>query len=505
MDETGAPGETGQDMMPPSQPPADTGGAMGGGVPQMTDEDLDMLFGGAENKNEEGTEEAGEEETQDPTLKALQDAISAATDEKVIADLARMIVEYTGGGDSEGEEKVLAGLPDGTPLEGVSEEAITEELFRSESFKRDGTGVSDTAAPAAPKPQVAETAKLADDSAKKDGVPSGDTAVKTENSTKGGFAAAEGEGAISAGDPGAGSAPISASEPEEGEKKEDEEDEEEESDEKKDEPEESKSEDADEKDEEPEVEVKETIVEENTPAEDGMVAISDLMEMPFKEVIELVQGSTDAPQDDANVFINGEGEKSIPFTNCDGKPTPIKRSIDDLIRERESTMVGVDGRKYQFTKSGKNARSVDMLSTDLHNYDKIGAMKTGEVLSAFKFMKSIGVKGVEADNMDALDVIVRGFDSKIGSANTDAFMKSAGFDLDAIYKSTTEIKKSEAVQGGKHIKTLAETGNADIKKSGDVTMDVPRAADAGKAYVSPQDMKARLGSIDDLIAGRMKG
>ena len=167
-------------------------------------------------------------------------------------------------------------------------------------------------------------------------------------------------------------------------------------------------------------------------------------------------------------------------------------------------MVGVDGKRYQFSKSGANAKSVHKLNASLHDYDKIKDMKAGEVLSSFRFMKSIGVTGVEEDNMDALDVIVRGLDTKIGSEMTNAFMKSAGMDLDAIYKST-EIKKSETTQGGKHIKTLAEMGGTDIKKSEDTIGDVPRGADAGKAYVSPQDMKAGLKSIDDLIAGRMKG
>ena len=503
MDETGTPGETGQDMMPPSQPPADTGGqANGGGIPEMSDEDLDLLFGGGEktNESEEGGEEPREEQ-QDATLAALQKAISEATDPKVIGDLAKMIVEYTGGGDSEGAGTAL---PDDTPLSDVTEEQLTEEILKSESFEK-GSAVGGVA-PSAPKPQVAETAKLADDSAKKDGVPSGDTAVKTENSNKGGFNAGEGEGPIAAGDPGAGSAPVNLSDSEEEDKKEDEEEEEdkkeEPDDEKKDEPEESESEDSDEADKEPEaVEVEETAMEvEPETYGDDSISIDQLLDMPFRDIVEMVKDDVEEPKKDANVFINDEGEKSIPFKNCDIK----KSSIDDLMRERESTMVGADGKKYQFSKSADNARAIHKLNSMLHDADKIKSMKTGEVLSSLRFMKSIGVNDVEANNMDALDVIVRGFDSKIGNAGTDAFMKSAGMDLDAIYKST-EIKKSAPTEGGKHIKTLAETGGTDIKKSLDTAADVPRAADAGKAYVSAKDMKSRLGSIDDLIAGRMKG
>lgn len=477
MDETGAPGDTGQDMMPPTQP---AGEGAGNNMPQMTDEDLDLLFGGGENKNEEGTAEAGEEEPQDPTLKALQDAISEATDPKVIADLAKMIVEYTGGGDSEGEkEEILPGLPDETPLTEVPEEELVG-ILKSESFQRDDTAVGD-AAPKAPAPQVSETAKASQEQSKDNGVPDSGTPVNSDSASKGGFVS---------------SATCKSEDSEE--EKEDEEDKEES--EEKDEPEESESEDADEAEEAPEVEVTETVIEDAPEAGEGeTIEISDLLDMSFGDIIEMVKDIAETPKDDANVFINDEGKESIPFKNCDIK----KSSVDDLIRERESSMVGIDGKKYQFSKSAQDSRSINKLNASLHDYDKIKDMKAGEVLSSFRFMKSIGVTGVEENNMDALDVIVRGFDSKFGSEMTNAFMKSAGMDLDAIYKST-EIKKSEPVEGGKHIKTLAETGGTDIAKSVSAP-DVPRCADAGKAYVSSQDMKAGLKSIDDLIAGRMKG
>ena len=98
MDQSGGGlGETGQDTMAPDQPVENTSG----GMPKMSDEDLDLLFGSGEENANEGTEESGGE-PQDATLAALQEAISKATDPKVIADLAKMIVEYTGGGDSEG-------------------------------------------------------------------------------------------------------------------------------------------------------------------------------------------------------------------------------------------------------------------------------------------------------------------------------------------------------------------------------------------------------------------
>ena len=502
MDETGAPGDTGQDMMPPVQP---AGEGAGNNMPQMTDEDLDLLFGGAEKKNEEGTEETGAEEPQDATLAALQEAISKATDPKVIGDLAKMIVEYTGGGDSEGEEAILPGVPDDTPIEDVPQEEV-EAILRSESsetpaedpeaFQKANGAESFGNAPDTP---VADSVKASDDQDKKTGGE--EKPVAGDSAKNGGFVATSVNGPTE--EPGAvAESATCKSEDSEEEKKDDEkeEDEKEESEEK-DEPEESESEDADETEEAPEVEVTETVIEDapEEAAADETINVSDLLDMSFGDIVEMVKDIAETPKDDANVFINDEGVESIPFKNCDIR----KSSVDDLIRERESAMVGIDGKKYQFSKSAANARSINKLNASLHDYDKIKNMKAGEVLSSFRFMKSIGVRGVEEDNMDALDVIVRGLDSKIGSEMTDAFMKSAGMDLDAIYKQPSEIKKSEP-EGGKHIKTLAETGSMDIKKSGD-TPDVPRCADAGKAYVSPQDMKAGLKSIDDLIAGRMKG
>lgn len=474
VDEAGAPGETGTDMMPPVQPQDETGG----GVPRMTDEDLDMLFG--TGKKDEGAAEGAEEtaeEQQDATLAALQKAISEATDTKVIADLAQMIVEYTGGGDSVGETEVLPGVPDEAPIEEVSDTQL-EELTRSETGQ-----------------PVADNVQASQDAAKTNDVP-GDSGTEAKAES-----------------PLPDEAPrdfkescdkeFKESEPE---KKDEESDDKEEDEEEKDETPESKDEDADSTEKAPEeaVEISEEVTEEVPEAEgeDPEIRVSELLNMTFGEVVNMVKDVTETPTDDANVFINEQGKESIPFTNC----TPIKRSssIDDLIMQRESAMIGIDGKKYQFSKSVHNAKALEKLNKSLHTYGDVTGMKAGEVLSACRFMKSIGVRGVEEDNMDALDVIIRGLDTKIGGEMTNAFMKSAGIDLDQIYKSE-EIKKSEQpVEGGKHIPTLAETGGTDIKKSTDVP-DAPRAADAGKAYVTPGDMKARLKSIDELMAGRMKG
>ena len=497
VDETGAPGETGTDMMPPTQPQDE----VGGGVPRMTDEDLDMLFGTGNKDEGEGAGEAGEgAEAQDPTLAALQEAIAKATDAKVIGDLARMIVEYTGGGDSVGETEILPGVPDETPLAEVPD-AQLEELVRSESFEK-----ADAEQP------VAATEQASQDAAKTNDVPNdSNTDVKGESplpneAPKTDVAAGSEPGPTE--DPAAfnkscGEKPEEFKESDD--EKKDEESDKKEDDKKEDDAPESKDEDADATEEVPEAEVAVEISEE-APAEESedgpKIAVNDLLNMTFGEVVNLVKDNTEAPADDANVFINEQGKESIPFTNC----TPIKRSasIDDLIMQRESAMVGIDGKKYQFSKSVQNAKALEKLNKSLHTYNDVTGMKAGEVLSACRFMKSIGVRGVEEDNMDALDVIIRGLDTKIGGEMTNAFMKSAGIDLDQIYKSEEIMKSEQPVEGGKHIPTLAEMGGTDIKKSTDVP-DVPRAADAGKAYMTPGDMKARLKSIDELMAGRMKG
>lgn len=492
VDETGAPGETGTDMMPPTQPQDEVGG-----VPKMTDEDLDMLFGTGKKDEAEGAGEAAGEQ-QDATLAALQEAIAKATDAKVISDLAQMIVEYTGGGDSVGEAEVLPGVPDEAPITEVSDTQF-EELTRS-----------------ATEQPVSDNVQASQDAAKTNDVP-GDsgTEVKSESplpdeAPKGDVKSATGATDVAAGsEPGPTEGSGAFNESCDGKSEEFKESDEEKKDdekEEKDEAPESKDEDADATEKAPEesVEISEEVTEETPEAEGGdlQVAVSDLLNMTFGEVVDMVKDVTETPADDANVFINEQGKESIPFTNC----TPLKRSasIDDLIMQRESTMIGIDGKKYQFSKSVQNAKALEKLNKSLHTYGDVTGMKAGEVLSACKFMKSIGVRGVEEDNMDALDVIIRGLDTKVGGEMTNAFMKSAGIDLDQIYKSE-EIKKSEQpAEGGKHIPTLTETGGTDIKKSTDVP-DVPRAADAGKAYVTPGDMKAKLKSIDELMAGRMKG
>ena len=506
MDQSGGGlGETGQDTMAPDQPVENTSG----GMPKMSDEDLDLLFGSGEENANEGTEESGGE-PQDATLAALQEAISKATDPKVIADLAKMIVEYTGGGDSEGKEAILPGLPDEASLSDVPEEDIAP-LLKSESFEKGDVGQP-----------VAENVKASNEAAESNNVPGdSNTAVKSESPLPNEASKSDlKDAAVAAGgEPGPTEEPAAFNEScEDGEFKEsDDEKKDDESDDKKEDKEEvkedgdkpeSKEEDADSAEEIPEAEVTEVEIE--APAEEGAespeddtVSVGELLDMSLGDIISMVKDTTEAPGDDANVFINDKGKESIPFTSC----SPIKRSssIDDLIMERENQMVGVDGKKYTFSKSVQNAKALEKLNKSLHTYGDVTAMKVGEVLSACKFMKSIGVRGVEQDNMDALDVIVRGLDTKIGAENTNAFMKSAGIDLADVYMTSEDFAKSEQpTQGGKHIPTLAEMGGTDIKKSS-VEADVPRAADAGKAYVSPQDMRAKLSSIDDIIAGRIKG
>lgn len=486
MDQT----EMGPEMGQTAQPPAPEDQAMGGGIPDMSDEDLDKLFGGSEENAEEGSSETPDE-TMDPTLAALQNAVAEAKDPEVIANLAKMIVDYMGKGESEGEKEVLPGVPDETPIEEVPAGEL-DDIMKSE------TAVADTTPAVKPAPKVVESdnVKASEEQSSNNGVPDSGTAVSGDNASKGGFTESCTED-------------VKKSEDEEKKEDEESEDDKKEDEEKKeDDKPESEDEDKDTVEEipeaEPEAVVTEVEIEEpEMSGEEEQVAISDLLDMSFGDIIDMVKDVAEKPEDDANVFINDEGKESIPFANCNGKPAPIKRSIDDLIMEHNGNMVGADGKKYQFSKSVKNRKSIDRLNNDMHSYDKVKGMKAGEVLSACKFMKSLGMQDVEANNMDALDVIVRGLDRKIGTERTNAFMKSAGMDLDSIYK-TNEIKKSAPVEGGKHIKTLAETGGMDIKKSGEAP-DVPRAADAGKAYVTPGDMKQGLRSIDDIIAGRMKG
>ena len=146
------PAEEGAGAMPPAEPPGEGGeappmgapaeapaGAGGGLLDSISDDDFMNLLGGSELGSPVGPAPPaelpqipgaeGEAGAVDPTLSALQEALSKAQDPKVISDLAGMIQNYVGGGEAEAvaaEEAAATEEPGAIP-----EEALVEALVQA--------------------------------------------------------------------------------------------------------------------------------------------------------------------------------------------------------------------------------------------------------------------------------------------------------------------------------------------------------------------------------------